>query len=234
MQSLAAASALLLAVLPLPMHASVVDSTPQEGETLTEAVEELSVSMNEDILQVPGVETANVLYLQDADGNYYGDGCTMIDGRTASIAAQFGEAGEYRLNYTVVSADTHPVSGTINFTWEPPADHEPAQAWAEMPVCGEEGVPVESGATDDTAASETSESAEQTDAAGESSDAVDNATDDAQTPAEEEDGGVPAWVFIVISVAAAALIIGVIIGNFVRARRMRAGYGEPENDEADK
>lgn len=237
MQFLAAAASLALAIIPLPAHATVVDSTPKDGDAVTEAPEALSVTMNEMILQVPGVETANVLYLQDSEGRYYGDGCTVIEGPTASIEAMFGEAGDYRLSYTVVSSDTHPVSGEINFTWEPPAEHEPSQPLAEMPVCGEPGIPAESeeaAEQDDADQSESpAEEATSTDAASEE-DASPAATDDAQPPAEEQDGGVPAWVFIVISVAAAALIIGLIIGNAMRTRRMRAAYDEPEEGPAER
>ena len=202
----------------------------QEGDTLTEAGEELSITMNEEILQVPGVETANILYLQDADGNYYGDGCTMIDGSTASLAVSFGEPGDYRFSYTVVSADTHPVSGEIHFTWSPEGDHEPSPALAELPVCGEEPVLAETnGETAEATAIELTPEESQA-AADESATTDDAVTGGAETPVEEDNGAVPGWVYIVISVAAAALIIGLIVGNALRVRRMRSGYGEPTDD----
>lgn len=224
MQLFAALSVLSLSIVPLPAHASVIDSTVEDGGTLSEAVDALSITMNEEILQVAGVETANVLTLQDSAGNYYGDGCTSIDGTSASMNAALGEQGDYVFSYTVVSADTHPVSGQINFTWEPPADFEPAPAFTQAPVCGEAlPEPVQTEETvDENQQTETNDDTAATDEVDE--------TDTAETaPSEEtaDDGaGTPAWVFVLVSIAAVALIIGLIIGNWMRARRMRAYTGE--------
>ncbi|WP_293696229.1 copper resistance protein CopC [uncultured Agrococcus sp.] len=223
MQLLAALSVVSSLVLPLPSHATIIDSTVEDGGTLTEAVETLSVTMNEEILQVPGVETANVMTLQDASGNYFGDGCTIVEGPTASMVAALGEAGDYVLGYTVVSADTHPVSGEIAFTWEPPADHEPSPALPQAPVCGEE--PEDSAVPEDN--DDTAEDPEAT----ENEVAEEPTADDSAQEESAEEGGIPPWVFILVSVAAVALIIGLIIGNWVRARRMRAGWQEEHPDE---
>lgn len=223
MQLLAAVSVVSSLVLPLPAHATIIDSTVEDGGTLTESVETLSVTMNEEILQVPGVETANVLTLQDASGNYFGDGCTTVDGASASMVAALGEAGDYVLGYTVVSADTHPVSGEIAFTWEPPAEHEPSPALPNAPVCGEE--------SDDSATPEQTEDAVQEPEATDT-DAVEEPTsDDAAQEEAADEGGVPPWVFILVSVAAVALIVGLIIGNWIRARRMRAGWQDEHPDQ---
>ncbi|HIY66544.1 MAG TPA: copper resistance protein CopC [Candidatus Agrococcus pullicola] len=223
MQLLAAVSVISSLVLPLPAHATVIDSTVEDGGTLTESVETLSVTMDEEILQVPGVETANVLTLQDASGNYYGDGCTTVEGPSASMVAALGEAGEYVFAYTVVSADTHPVSGEIAFTWEPPADHEPSPALPDAPVCGEE--------PQETAVPESNDDSAQEPEATDTDVAEETTTDDAAQEEGTEEGGVPPWVFILVSVAAVALIIGLIIGNWVRARRMWAGWQDKHPDE---
>lgn len=229
MQLFAALSVVSLSILPLPAHAAVIDSTVENGDTLNEAVETLSITMNEEILQVPGVETANILTLQDADGNYYGDGCTSVDGTSASIDAAFGEAGDYVFSYTVVSADTHPVSGQFAFTWEPPADFEAAPAYTTEPICGEE--PGETVATEDPA--EPTGDAEPTNDAEATSAPEATETQNSETDAENttDDDGVPSWVFIVVSIAAVALIVGLIIFNWMRARRMRASVIEDAVDD---
>ncbi|MGO1646340.1 copper resistance CopC family protein [Agrococcus casei] len=229
MQILAALAMFSVAILPA--HAAVVDSTVSNGDTLTEAPESFSVTMNEDILQVAGVETANVLYIQDAEGNYYGDGCVTVDGTTASIEPALGEAGEYTFSYTVVSSDTHAVSDTFNFTWEPEADFAAAEAQAEAPTCG--------AAEESTEATEEATEAEPTDDAATEDAAEEDATEDATASDSEttgeEDAGLPGWAFAVISIALLALIVGVIIGNWVKARRQiednRANDdGAPEDD----
>jgi hypothetical protein len=40
--------------------------------------------------------------------------------------------------YQVVSADGHPVSGEIPFTWQAPEGFEPAPSHAAVPECGED------------------------------------------------------------------------------------------------
>ena len=229
MQILAALAMVSVAILPA--HAAVVDSTVSNGDTLTEVPESFSVTMNEDILQVEGVETANVLYIQDADGGYYGDGCVTVDGPTASIESALGEAGEYTFSYTVVSADTHAVSDTLNFTWEPPADFAAEEAQSEAPACGAAEEPAET--ADETAEAETTDDTATDDAA--ETDATDDATASDSEATGEEDAGLPGWAFALISVALIALIIGVIVGNWVKARRQieenRANDdGAPEDD----
>lgn len=227
MHALAALTIATVAILPA--HAAVIDSTVENGETLTEAPASFSVTMNEEILQVAGVETANVLYLQDANGNYYGDGCVTVEGATASIESALGEPGEYTFSYTVVSSDTHPVSDTFNFTWDPSGDFQPAEGQAEAPTCGDDAeAPAESddAAGDETATEDTQ--TEQTDA-----DATDEpASDDAITQ-EEQDAGLPGWAFALISVALLALIIGIIVGNWLKARR-QFGDAAPEAPEDEK
>src|SRR5690606_38508275 len=72
----------------------------------------------------------------DAAGLFYGDGCLSVDGDTASMQAQLGEAGDYTLTFQVVSADGHPVSDTIDFTFDPADGEAGAPGVAEAPVCG--------------------------------------------------------------------------------------------------
>lgn len=221
-----------LVVIPLPTHAAVVDSTVDDGGTLRGAVEMLSVSMNEEILQVPGVETANSLTLQDAEGNYYGDGCTSISGRTASMDSALGEAGDYILSYTVISADNHPVSGQISFAWEPTEDYEPDPGFGEPPVCGEAlPAPVEPDQR-----SEDDQQTQPTDGAVPTEDAIDSSDSEIGERVETVDGDASTrtWIFILISIAAAALIFALLVGLWTRKRRMHAvAEKEPENAEED-
>ena len=222
----ALATLALASVAILPAHAAVVDATVENGETLTAAPDSFSVTMNEEILQVPGVETANVLTIQDAEGNYYGDGCVTVEGSTASIETALGESGEYSFSYTVVSSDTHPVSDTYNFTWEAPADFSPVTGSETAPECGVETATDEPADTEGEGDGETtSDETANTEAEVET---ATTATDDATT--EDEPGALPGWAFALISIALVALIIGVIIGNFVKARR-QIQNGRQNDDE---
>jgi len=130
--------AVVLSAAPAWAHSFLAASTPVDGETLTSLPETFSVTMNEDLLDLVGDGTGFGLEVRDAAGTYYGDGCLTIDGASLSTPAALGAAGDYEIVYQVVSADGHPVSDTIAFTWAPPADFTPAEGFDSAQNCGEE------------------------------------------------------------------------------------------------
>ena len=131
------AVAAIAAILILPAHASVIGTTPAAGDVLTEQPGTFSVTMNEQILSVEGADSANAIQVTDASGLYYGDGCFTVDGDTISLDAELGEAGDYALTFQVVSSDGHPVSDTIDFSFEPAEGEAGEPGAAEAPVCGQ-------------------------------------------------------------------------------------------------
>jgi methionine-rich copper-binding protein CopC len=137
----AAAALVLSAAAPASAHSQLVGSTPSEGETLTELPAEFSVTMNERLLADAGL-SAFALRVRDADGLYYGDGCLQVVDDTMTTAAAIGAAGDYVLEWQVVSADGHPVGGEIPFSWTGEATTEGAAA---PPSCGTEAEPAEPG-----------------------------------------------------------------------------------------
>ena len=132
-----AGAAVLVTAAPAWAHSAIVASTPEEGETLTELPEAFSVTANETLLDLGG-QGVFQLQIRDADGGYYGDGCVEIVDAVMSAEPAIGESGDYTMLWQVVSADGHPVSGEIPFSWEAPADFEPAAAHHDVPVCGED------------------------------------------------------------------------------------------------
>ncbi|MFA4840485.1 MAG: copper resistance CopC family protein [Agrococcus sp.] len=132
----------------LPTHASVTGTTPGDGSTLTEQPGTLSVTMDEEIIDVPGGERTDVLRLTDDAGLNYGDGCASVEGDTVSLDAALGDAGRYTLAYQVVSSDGHPVSGEVAFTFEPSDGAAGAAGSATAPVCGEADQEETAGATE--------------------------------------------------------------------------------------
>lgn len=138
------AAAVLLSATPALAHDDVIDTTPAAGETLTELPAAFSVTTNETLLDLQsdgtGTQGAFGLQIRDADGGYYGDGCVSVVDATMSADAVIGDSGEYTMLWQVVSADGHPVSGEIPFTWDAPDGFEPASAHGAAPVCGEDPV----------------------------------------------------------------------------------------------
>lgn len=121
----------LSAAAPASAHSVLVGSTPSAGETLGELPATFSVTMNERLLGDAGA-AAFALRVRDASGLYYGDGCLTIAGDTVSTPAAIGPAGDYLLEWQVVSADGHPVSGEVAFHWTGDAT---ATGTATPPVC---------------------------------------------------------------------------------------------------
>jgi len=132
----------LLAAAPAWAHDYLVDSTPAEGETLTELPDRFSVTANETLLDLQsdgsGGQGAFGLVIRDADGGYYGDGCVSVVDATMSTDPVLGDSGDYTMIWQIVSADGHPASGEIPFTWDAPDGFEPASAQDAAPECGEE------------------------------------------------------------------------------------------------
>ncbi len=132
----AAAGLALGAALPAWAHSQLVTSTPAEGEVLTALPDEFSVTLSENLLTDAGT-SAFALRVVDDEGHYFGDGCLTIEGDTVRTDAVIGEPGSYSLEWQVVSADGHPVGGSVPFEWAPEGAFEPARGSQTAPVCAD-------------------------------------------------------------------------------------------------
>lgn len=198
----------LAAVLILPAHASVIGTTPAAGDVLTEQPGTFSVVMNEELLALEGAGGGNALQLTDASGRFYGDGCATVDGDTISLDAQLGEAGDYALTFQVVSADGHPVSDTIPFTFEPDSGEAGAPGVAEAPVCGQSTPSESAESVPATASAEQGQPAE------------------GDSAAEEQEAG--SFPFLALGVVALLAVLAVIAYRVNRLRGDVQRRAEPE------
>lgn len=122
---------------PANAHNYLVESTPTEGETLTQLPEQFIITTNDDLLDLGDDAGGFALQVQDAAGLFYGDGCVVVDGPSMTADAALGAPGAYLLTWQVVSIDGHTVSGQIPFAWEPDDITESSTGSATAPVCGE-------------------------------------------------------------------------------------------------
>jgi methionine-rich copper-binding protein CopC len=125
-----------LLVTPASAHDVLIASTPSPGDVLTEVPPEFSVTTNQPMLVVPGGQ-GFVLQIRDAAGDYYGDGCVEVVDATMWAVPAIGAPGEYTMLWQAVSADGHPISGEIPFTWLPEADVDADPGSPTPPVCGQ-------------------------------------------------------------------------------------------------
>ncbi|NHC12794.1 copper resistance CopC family protein [Motilibacter deserti] len=106
------APALLLTASPAAAHTALVSSFPSEGEALESGPPQVELDFDED---VSSVGLALVLSGPDGQGVELGqaaaDGATVTAPLAAAVAA-----GAYTLDWRVVSADGHPVSGRVTFS----------------------------------------------------------------------------------------------------------------------
>jgi methionine-rich copper-binding protein CopC len=117
----------LVGAVPAGAHSDLASSDPADGAVLAEAPASVSFTFNERLLP-----QGNAITLTDtATGERLDLPDTAVDGDTVSVPWPSGApAGEYRAAYRVVSADGHPIAGSITFTVEgqasPAASPEPA------------------------------------------------------------------------------------------------------------
>lgn len=138
---LALAGGLALAVAaPASAHNPIVDSTPRNGEVLTELPAEFRIVTGDRMLYVGNDEVFG-LWARDAAGLFYGDGCVRITDGTMTTDAALGEPGAYTLVAEFISIDGHPTSAEIPFEWAPAGESEAATGSATAPRC--EAVPTE-------------------------------------------------------------------------------------------
>jgi len=100
-------------------HAELEASTPSAGSTISEMPSSISLTFGEDLISLSG-EKVNSLALSDPSGAAVTLSAPTVTGGkiSAKIESPGGEvfaSGTYEITYRVVSADGHPISGSIPF-----------------------------------------------------------------------------------------------------------------------
>ncbi|MGH3904907.1 MAG: copper resistance CopC family protein [Pseudonocardiaceae bacterium] len=114
--------ALLFGAGPAAAHNVLIGSDPADGAALATGPERVSLTF--DLPVQPGFTTLTVT---GPDGNQWQADAPVEDGATVTAAIrELGPAGEYRIGYQVLSADSHPVRGVVRFTLTTPGNGSPA------------------------------------------------------------------------------------------------------------
>lgn len=114
-----------LTATPAAAHASLVASSPPAGAAVTIAPTEVELIFSED------VTAPSIIAVTGPGGSQVAAGPTQV--RNALVVqplTSLTAAGVYKIAYRVVSADGHPVSGELTFTYAPPGSHVTAKAQA--------------------------------------------------------------------------------------------------------
>jgi methionine-rich copper-binding protein CopC len=188
--------------VPALAHNSVIDESPKADSSVAAQPESVWIETSDTLLDAEGATSMDVL---GPDGRHYATACPSVDGPVASVPAELGPGGEYTVEWRVVSADGHPITGEFAFTWDP-ADGEPVAEGADAAVC-------ESGGGDSAGPG----------------DAVD------QPDAGVIDAAASGGVGDLLWVAAGGLVVVLAgLAAFLFTRRRPGAVGEPEPVAADE
>lgn len=148
--------ALTVGALPANAHSRLISISPKDGETLAQSPTEVVLTFNEAVnpefvtVRITDSEGADVI---DAEPTADGPKVTLPVGEPIA-------AGTYKVVYRVVSADSHPISGSSTFTIEgnpqsPPASPSPTEsASAASPSASAAATPSATPAAPDADASD--------------------------------------------------------------------------------
>ncbi len=93
-------------------HSELVGSQPADTSTVAAPPPEVVLEFNQDI-----AATFATIVVQSEDGTDWSSGTAAVSGPRARTAVRAGApAGRYSVNYRVVSADGHPITGSVTFT----------------------------------------------------------------------------------------------------------------------
>lgn len=125
-------------------HAALTGTDPEEGTVLAESPDSVTLHFNEPVQPVE-----EVMRLVDANGADHPIETTTSDHDVVVTMGHDLPGGGYSLNWRVVSADGHPISGVLGFAVDAPGE-APSEAPAEAPTT-EPGVEEAAGGTGDEA-----------------------------------------------------------------------------------
>lgn len=102
----------LLVAAPASAHAALVGSDPGNGTIVPDAPNRVTLTFSESVQLVPGK-----IRVLAPDGSQANQGDPSVAGTQVTIPVRSGGGrGTYLVSYRVISADSHPVAGTITYS----------------------------------------------------------------------------------------------------------------------
>lgn len=192
--------------IPAYAHDTLISSDPADGDTLKTSPESITLTYSADILEVsPAVR------IVDEAGETVADMEPTVDGPevTATLADPL-PAGDYTVQWRVVSSDGHPIEGSVDITVEQdPAGEDSADQDSAAPSDGG-GERAATGSSDAGGVEETAGSSD----AGGSTDAT-GAESGADSEATEESGSSMPLLLGVVGI----VVVGAAVAAFFVLRK---------------
>jgi copper resistance protein C len=206
---LVAAALALAPAVAASAHDYLVETSPASGATQTEPLTQVSLTFNDRVLDLTGDGKSAILQVTSG-GRYFETGCPTILDRSVTVPVTLGAAGAYTVDWQVVSADGHTVSGTYGFEYKPAPGAASASTGAASPTCGTQSSSGAVAATPEAVAPTPGESV---------------STSAPATAPSSTDSGLPLVIGIGIAIVVLALI-GVLI-VILTARRKPPAPQDP-------
>lgn len=100
-------------------HSNIGETTPANGETIVEPLEEVTLNFNGDI------EQGSYIDIKNADGDVIEVTTTIEEGALIGTFAEPLANDAYTVDWSIISADGHPLEGEYTFTVNAPVTEEP-------------------------------------------------------------------------------------------------------------
>lgn len=206
------------AAAPAAAHDELVETAPAAGRTLTASPDEVALTFSAEPISGQGIQ--NLIEVTDEDGTAWQDGTAAVEGDTLSVPLRAAlPDGEYRVDYRVVYSDGHTAEDSYTFTVDAPGAGAASSSESAASSSTESAAPASASAGEATTSPAASASASAAPDASPS--AVAASPTDAARTAEQDEAGVPGWVWA----AGAVGIVVIAAGLAVLARRARSVGG---------
>ena len=107
-------------------HTSLEDSTPKDGEVITEPIQELTLLFETKVEETSSINVLNSNGESVALGNF-----VIEDGEMWATFLQPLENGDYKVEWKIIGADGHPIEGEFSFSVNVPVTEAPAEEQIE-------------------------------------------------------------------------------------------------------
>jgi methionine-rich copper-binding protein CopC len=125
---------------PAFAHNQLTDSNPKDKASLDTGPDTVVLTFDQPVQAGEGLNTVAVT---SENGDHWEGGVADVDSNVVTTPVrELGPAGVYTIAYRVISADGHPVDGTLTFTLTAASDGTPAPPPADSAADDSDGVPI--------------------------------------------------------------------------------------------
>ncbi|MFE4706872.1 copper resistance protein CopC [Peribacillus simplex] len=107
-------------------HTGLKDSTPKDGEVITEPIQELTLNFQTKVEQTSKVIVSNSKGESVTLGNF-----VIEDNEMWATFLQPLENGDYKVDWEIIGADGHPIDGQFSFSVNVPGEENPVNKQEE-------------------------------------------------------------------------------------------------------